>query len=105
MAEAVVFDPAVVRSWGLAAQASGGDVQSARGKVTAAAEDAACAHMAGLSTHHATQTYMSRVKHGVRRVADDVTGTGDKLVDTVAVVRSADDASADLFTRWGGPGS
>lgn len=103
MGETLVFHPAVVRSWGVAARGSGTDVRTARSRVTTATEDAAAARLAGLVSDHASDRYLSRVGKGVGQVADNVRGTGDRLVETVDVVRSADDASVDLFRHWGGP--
>lgn len=103
MANTLVFRQAVVRSWGAAARGSGANVQATRRKIAAASDDAATARMAGLASDHASDLYLSRIGHGVEQVAHSVTSTGDRLVDTVEVVRSTDDASADLFRHWGGP--
>ena len=103
MGAELVFHPAVVRSWGVAARGNGADVRAARRRVTTATEEAAAARLAGLASDHASERYLSRVGQGVGQVADNVTGTGDRLVETVSVVRSADDASVDLFQHRGGP--
>ena len=105
MGDTLVFHPAVVRSWGAAARGCGSDVRSARGTVGLAADDAGLARLVGFASDRASDRYLSRVGQGVGQVADNVTGTGDSLVQTVDVVRDADDKSADLFRRWGGPGS
>lgn len=103
MGDTLVFRSAAVRSWGTAARGSGADVRTARAKVTTAARDAEAARLAGFVSDRVSDRYLSRVGQGVGQVADDLTGTGDKLVATVGVVRSSDDASADLFRHWGGP--
>lgn len=96
------FEPHAVTGWGHAAQHSGDDVAATRQVVVTADDDAGYARAAGLAVRGASNRYTAGIESGASGVADAVGGTGDKLLATVGVVTSTDDADADLFASWMG---
>lgn len=96
------FEQRVVTGWGHAAEHSGEDVGGARRTVITADDDAGYARAAGLAVRGASNQYTAGIESGVTGVAGAVSGIGDKLLATVGVVTSTDDADADLFVAWNG---
>lgn len=94
----IEFHPHAVRGWGHAARSAGHDVRTAKKKVVAAEADAGHAHLAGTAVGGASHRYTSAIESAVTSVASVLTGTGDQLLATVAVITSTDDRSSDLFT-------
>lgn len=94
-----VFHPAEVSAWGHAARHAGHSVRLARSHVGKAEDDASQARAQGLASVVAFSTYAATIGRGIGRVADDLSGVGDKLVSTVSIVRQSDDAGVDEFAR------
>lgn len=93
----IEFHPHVVRKWGHAARSAGHDVRAATKKVAAAEKDAGRAHLSGTASGGASQRYTAAIEDAISSVASALTGTGDQLLSTVAVITSTDDRSSDLF--------
>lgn len=103
MGQSTRIRPAVVRSWGSVARTTGDDIRTAKPKVDSAEDSAQLARIGELASHRALSRYVDRMSSGVRQVAGDVHGTGEKLTQTANVAASTDEDAANLFRRWGGP--
>jgi hypothetical protein len=55
------------------------------------------AQLTGTALGSASHRYTSAIESAVSSVASALTGTGDQLLSTVAVITSTDDKSSDLF--------
>lgn len=96
------FRPGVVSAWGRTARQSGGDVRSAKRKVAAAEQDAACVFAPDLATRRASDRFTELTETHVGNVAEALAGTGDKLATTASLVRTTDNESTNLFRSWSG---
>jgi hypothetical protein len=93
----IEFHPHAVRKWGHAARSAGHDVRAARRKAAAAETDAGHARLGRTALSGASRRYTSGIESAISAVASALTGTGDQLLSTVAVITSTDDKSSDLF--------
>jgi hypothetical protein len=93
----IEFHPHAARKWGHAARSAGHGVRGAKKKVVTAEKDVGSAHVSGTALSGASHRYISGIESAIASVAGALTGTGDQLLTTVAVITSADDRSSDLF--------
>lgn len=93
----IEFHPRAVRKWGHAARSTGHDVRTAKKKVITAETDAGHAQLSGTALSGASRRYTAGIESAISSVASALTGTGDQLLWTVAVITSTDDKSSDLF--------
>lgn len=93
----IVLHSTEVTSWGRAARHAGDGIKGTRSKVAEADDNVESAGAGGLASAKAFATYSTMMRKGIRTVAEDVTGVGDKLVSTASIVRQYDQANVDEF--------